>query len=43
MIRRIGSLLSRQAQLMASAEASMRQAKSASETAEKLMKEQTVR
>lgn len=42
-IRRIGSLLSRQAQLMASAEASMRQAKSASETAEKLMKEQTVR
>ena len=38
-IRRIGSLLSRQAQLMASADASMRQAKSASEAAEKLMKE----
>jgi len=38
-IRRIGTLLSRQAQLMASCEASMKQAKSASEAAEKLMKE----
>lgn len=38
-IRRIGSLLSQKAQLMASVEASMKQAKSASETAEKLMKD----
>lgn len=38
-IRRIGSLLSKQAQLAASAEASIKQAQSASETAEKLMRE----
>lgn len=38
-IRRIGSLLSQKAQLMASVEASMKQAKSASEAAEKLMKD----
>jgi B-cell receptor-associated protein 31 len=38
-IRRIGSLLSKQAELQAGVEASMRQAVSASETAERLMKE----
>ncbi|XP_035228012.1 B-cell receptor-associated protein 31-like isoform X2 [Stegodyphus dumicola] len=38
-IRRIASLLSRQAELIASAEASLKQAKSATEAAENLMKE----